>query len=147
MTEIPNDLNRTAGVDDIRDELGDELMRAARAHPKARRLPGGRRLAVLVAGAVVVAVPTGFAVAALLPGDEPLLLTPAPAPLFAPGGEYGECPNEVVDSLLALEQLSDYPKTPGYPVAGCPTLEQLLENESAAAELERIINDSKGDAP
>jgi hypothetical protein len=134
MTESRRDPGRSSGVDDIRAELGDELLRAARAHRQPRRLPRGRRLALSLAAVVMAAVPASFAVAALLPDEGPL---PAPPPLFAPGGEFAECPVEVRESLLKLEQLSDYPETPGYPVAGCPTLEQIRENEAANAELER----------
>lgn len=136
MTEAPRDSGKTSGVDDIRAELGDELMRAARANPK----PRSRRSVIWVAAALVAAVPASFAVADFIPGDEATV--PAPAPLFAPGGEYGECPDEVVRSLLRLERISDYPETPGYPVEGCPTLEQLLENEPAAAALERRLGDN-----
>jgi hypothetical protein len=141
MTDAPRDSGKTSGVDDIRAELGDELMRAARANPKPRSHRSvSRRSVIWVAAALVAAVPASFAVAEFIPDDEAFV--PAPAPLFAPGGEYGECPDDVVRSLLRLERISDYPETPGYPVEGCPTLEQLLENEPAAAALERRLGDN-----
>lgn len=112
-----------SALDEFRDELGDEFVGMARSHPGS---PVGQRLrrgglAILVAAIVV---PGAIAAGNELGGSD----TPVPVapPALSP---ESTCPNEVQDFLremLAGEKtLSDYQQSPGYPVEGCPTVEEL----------------------
>ena len=87
-----------------------------------------------IATTFLIGTSAAFAVAELLPGEEP---QSAPPPVFGAGSEYSGCPTEVWQSILRLDQLSDYADSPGYPVAGCPTLETLQEHKPFIAEFER----------
>lgn len=143
-----NETDRDAIVDEIRDELGNELMRGVREHShRRRRWSIKRKLAVpLVAGALVAAT-GGLAAADLVPGPQtwfadevlrPEAARPAPPLLFGRGSEYPDCPEEVRQSLLELDALSDYADMPGYPIAGCPTLEVIEQNDPYVTEWQRM---------
>lgn len=124
----PDQSRGDKGVADIRGELKDELLRAARS--REGRRPLARRLAPLVVGVALVAVPATLAVAELSSDEEgPVTVTaqPAPAPLFAPGGAFSHCPDEVQELIVELDDLDAYAESPGYPVAGCPTTEEIEE--------------------
>lgn len=138
MTNEPKTPRRdSASVDDIRDELRDELLRAAPSHAERRRL-GRRRLGLSAAAILIAAIPTTLAVAELVPDEEPQLAEPAPTPFFAPGGAFADCPDEVQELLLRnLDDLSRYANGPGYPVAGCPTVEEVGAAQPSAEEVER----------
>ena len=109
-------------VDDVRDELKNELLRAARVR-EGRQRGRRRRLGFATVAVLAVAIPGTLAVAGLGPDDEP---QPAPPPLFAPGGAYADCPAEVQGLVRELD-LTEYAQSPGYPVAGCPTVEAIEE--------------------
>ena len=139
MTNEPTDPETTAIVEDMRNELKDELLRAAQAHEGRRRIRR-RRLGFATAAVLVAGVPVTLAVAELAPDDEELI--PAPAPLFAPGGPYADCPREiqqlVVEVSLDGDNLAEYAESPGYPVPGCPTVEAIEDSLPTAEELERM---------
>ncbi len=123
MTDKFEKRDRLPALEQFRDELGDEFVRVARAQLGSRV---GRRLrrgglALLAAGIVV---PGAIAAESEFGGsDTPV---PVPAPALSPDST---CPKEVQDFLremLAGEKtLSDYQQSPGYPVEGCPTAEEL----------------------
>jgi hypothetical protein len=125
MTEKPDDPREE--VADIRAELKDDLLRAARARQDRRSSP--RRFAPLLLGVALAAVPATLAVAELSSDDgatESALR--APAPIFAPGGAYAKCPGETQELIIRLDgDLDAYATSPGYPVAGCPTAQELSE--------------------
>lgn len=112
------------GIVSVREAVGDELMRSARAHGS---VPWYRRRRSLAAAACVVfiAVPGGVAAAILLP-DEPAPFQPAPAPLLEKEA-FASCPESVQKQIADLDSLSDYSDSPGYPVEGCPTVEDLQQ--------------------
>lgn len=92
----------------------------------------------LKGGEPFVSVPPEMIRENLCEDGGPTPAIPAPAPLFGgPGSLYPDCPVEVQESVLELDSLSRYTETPGYPVPGCPTLEELEEHPGFLAEFER----------
>ena len=136
MSDQPNDRARSETVDRLRDEFGAALVQAARANSQRRggSAPLTRRFGVAAVVLAIAAVPAGLAGADLFSGGDP---QPAPEPVFGAGSQYPDCPAEVQRSILELERLSDYKESPGYPAAGCPTLEALEQNAPFLAEFER----------
>jgi len=113
------------GIASVREAIGDELMRAVRAHEAAPWFRRRRSLA-LATCVVVIAVPGGIAAAGLLPDEPEPFSQPAPPPLFTTEA-FDSCPESVQEQIADLGSLSEYPSTPGYPVEGCPTVEDLEE--------------------
>ncbi|MGH2991607.1 MAG: hypothetical protein ACRDMA_17455 [Solirubrobacterales bacterium] len=113
--------DRLPALEEFRNELGDEFVRVARARSGLR---GGQRLRrgglAILAAAIVV--PGAIAAERELGGSAARV----PAPALSP---QSTCPEEVQDFLrgvLAGEKtLSDYQQSPGYPVEGCPTVEEI----------------------
>jgi hypothetical protein len=111
-----------------------EVLHLAGAGSRARlRRPGGA--IALLAAAFAMASATAFAAGALM-GSSAGRSEP-PSLFYGPGAEYPACPGEIRRQISDLDDLANYPDTPGYPVPGCPTLEALRENEEFMAEYER----------
>lgn len=125
MMDKPDDPRENTGVADLRAELKDDLLRAARAH-KDRRSQA-RRFAPLALGVALAAVPATLAVAELSSDNRTVVAVPAPAPIFAPGGAYADCPVHVQELVELDGDLDAYADSPDYPVAGCPTTEALRD--------------------
>jgi len=114
--------------------LGEEFARVARAEPRSRvRSLLQRRLLVPLAALALAGGAGGLALAGGIGGEPEAQKVQA---LWGPNGAYPECPTEVSESLVTLNDLSDYSDTPGYPVAGCPTVEELEADENAMVILE-----------
>lgn len=129
MTERPNDASPDPLVNH-REDLAAELLRAAHRKPSSRRfLPTLRRGLVLplatltlIGGAVGIA--SGLPSALISPEGHEML----------PATEYrwpfsSNCPAKVRQDVWHLDQLSDYVETAGYPVDGCPTVDELQADE------------------
>lgn len=123
--ETPRERPGENGVAAVRKAVGDELMRSVRAHESAPWFRRRRSLA-LAACVVVIAVPGGIAAAELLPNEPEPGSQPAPAPLFSTEA-FASCPESVQKQIAELRSLSEYSGSPGYPVEGCPTVEDLEE--------------------
>lgn len=134
-----NDRPDPDALDAHREQLGNEFLRIASEKPRRRVRRG---LAVPVVAASLIAT-AGLAVAGELPLQtgsqrEPLPApVPAPAPIFGgTGSQFPDCPEEVWRPILELRDLADYPSTTGYPVPGCPTLEDLTAQPLFMTEFE-----------
>jgi hypothetical protein len=116
-------------LEQFRDELGDEFVRVARSRSGPRVGKRARRggFAILAAA---IAIPGAVALASQFGGSSTPVLVPMPAPANSPGSaSTSTCPKEAKDfvfEVLAGEKtVSDYQQSPGYPVEGCPTAEDL----------------------
>jgi hypothetical protein len=129
-------------VQDVYDLLAEEFTRAARTE-RRRPLHSLPRRALIVPLAVLGlagGATGGLAIAGEFSGPQATFVSAnggqtstitgtymTQLPLFAPGTTYANCPQSVRDSLSQIDNLSDYAQTPGYPVTGCPTLDELRQ--------------------
>lgn len=113
----------------FRDELGDEFTRVGRAEARSRM--GSRfRRGGLVLALAAIAVPGAIAVAGGFSDSPTRELVPMPAPTNSSGAASDSaCPNDVKDLVFAVlageKTLADYQQSPGYPLEGCPTVDEL----------------------
>lgn len=120
-------------LDKFREEFREHLLAAAEANPTPR--PSLlRKLGAPLIALTLVAGATGIAVAGGVIGGGEAQKVHA-TDLWDSGGTYPDCPTEVRNSLVKLDELSEYADTPGYPVAGCPTLEELEAIPGVGAEI------------
>jgi hypothetical protein len=125
MTDKFDERDQMAALQEFRDELGGEFIRVARAQSEPRTGQRLRRGALAILAAAIVA-PGAIAAESELNGATTPETEPAAAPVLSPGSE---CPKEVQDLLREVQAremtLSEYQQSPGYPVDGCPTVEEL----------------------
>jgi len=136
MSERFVEHGRPSALEELRDELGDEFIQAAKLESRARRRRKLRGAAIASASALVL-VPAALAVERA--NDEPSIAiegangdrklvpaVPAPPPALSP---QSDCPAEIQDFLRHLlndpSLLPSYSDMPSYPAAGCPTIEEL----------------------
>jgi hypothetical protein len=141
MNEKFEKQDRSPALEAFRDELGEEFVRAARSQPGSplsRRLRRGG-LAVLAAAIVV---PGAIAAASELGGSPARVLVPMSAPADSPDSTSGPaCPQQTRDLFFEVaageKTVSDYREAPGYPVANCPSaedLQQLLQDNGSTLQ-------------
>lgn len=123
MTDDLEAGGRATPVDELQDALRTELRQNAYTQAAAEKAKRGKwlRRAGLVALGMIAIVPGAIALGEI--GGEP---SPAPPPALSP---ESTCPPDVQAFLRELRddpsKLGEYSETAGYPVAGCPTVEEL----------------------
>lgn len=144
--------------DDFIRDFGTALDRAAAqlasGHAPSRKRPASIFVVAACAAVAIVGViavmagsasnPEREAVAGPQPGSQ-RDLRPAPAPVFGGvGSQFPDCPAKVYEPILELRDLADYERSPGYPVSGCPTVEDLRSQPGFMAEFNRMKDENNG---